>query len=264
MLRFGCHNFLNAKLLTFALTNGILKHSFELISDTPANLSDMLKERRLDIAVIPSIEYARPGLKLIRGFSISSLGAVNTVLLFSKREIHDIETVAVDNSSRTSVAMLKIILKERFKVSPDFIPVKPVIREMMAQADAGLIIGDNAFKINRKRFVTYDLGEEWYLLTGRPFVHAVLAVRDGVDLGDGLNILKKAKETGLSSIDEISSEESKRLKISKEVCIDYLTKRIIYEFGDNEIDGLRYFYKLSKEHGIIDKDVRLQFYEDKT
>jgi len=262
MLRFGCHNFLNAKPLTFALTNGILKHNFELISDTPANLSDMLKEGRLDIAVIPSIEYARiPGLKLIRDFSISSLGTVNTVLLFSKNEIHDIETVAVDNSSRTSIAMLKIILKERFKVSPDFIPVKPVISEMMDRADAGLIIGDNALKINRKKFVTYDLGEEWYLLTGRPFVHAVLAVRDEIDLGDGLNILKKAKEIGLSSINEISSEESKRLKISKEVCIDYLTKRIIYEFGDNEIDGLHYFYKLSKEHGIIDKDVRLQFYE---
>ena len=88
MLRFGCHNFLNAKPLTFALTNGILKHNFELISDTPANLSDMLKEGRLDIAVIPSIEYARiPGLKLIRDFSISSLGTVNTVLLFSKNEI---------------------------------------------------------------------------------------------------------------------------------------------------------------------------------
>ncbi|MEK7845332.1 MAG: MqnA/MqnD/SBP family protein [Nitrospinota bacterium] len=79
MLRFGCHNFLNAKPLTFALSNGILKHSFEIISDTPANLSDMLKEGRLDMALIPSIEYARnSGLKLIRDFSISSLGTVGS------------------------------------------------------------------------------------------------------------------------------------------------------------------------------------------
>jgi chorismate dehydratase len=263
MLRFGCHKFLNAKPLTYALTKGIIRHRFKLIFDTPANLSEMLKSERLDLAVIPSIEYARiSDLKLIRGFSISSLGTVNTVLLFSKREIHDIETIAVDNSSRTSVAMLKIVLKERFKIGPEFIPAMPVIGRMMEIADAGLIIGDNALKIDRKRFVTYDLGEEWYLLTGRPFVHALLAARDGVDLGDGINILKRAIEIGIGSINDISSTESKRLKISREVCIDYLTKRIRYVLGYDEIEGLKYFYKLSRDHGIIDSDVRLQFYDE--
>jgi chorismate dehydratase len=262
MIRFGCHKFLNAKPLVYALTKEIIKHDFELVLDTPANLSDMLRDGKLEAAVIPSIEYARiPGLRLIGDFSISSLGMVNTVLLFSKREIHDIETAAVDNSSRTSVAMLRIILKERFGVNPEFIPVRPVVGDMMDAADAGLIIGDDAFKINRKRFVTYDLGEEWYLLTGRPFVHALLAVRDGVDLGDGLDTLKRAKETGLASINEIALTESKRLKISREVCIDYLTKRIGYSLGDDEIEGLKYFYKLAEKHNIIDKYVSLRFYE---
>jgi len=247
--------------LTYALTGGILKHDFEIILDTPANLSDMLGDGKLETAVIPSIEYARiPGLKLIGDFSISSLGMVNTVLLFGKREIHDIETVAVDNNSRTSVAMLRIILNERFGVNPEFIPAMPVVADMMEIADAGLIIGDDAFKINRKRFVTYDLGEEWYLLTGRPFVHALLAVRGDVDLGGGLDALKRAKEIGLASINEIVLTESKRLKISRELCIDYLTKRIGYNLGDDEIEGLKYFYSLAKEHGIIDKTVSLRFY----
>lgn len=262
MFRFGCHTFLNAKPLIYALTNAIVRHNFELVFDTPAGLSEMLKERRLDMALIPSIEYARnSGLKLIRDFSISSLGTVNTVLLFSRKEVHDIETIAVDNGSRTSVAMLKIILSERFRVNPEFIPAKPVISQMMDMADAGLIIGDNALKVNRNRFVTYDLGEEWYLLTGRPFVHALLAVREGVDLGGELETLKRAKEIGLSSINEISFAESKKLKVSREVCIDYLTKRIRYNFGDDEIEGLRHFYKLAVEHGIINNEVKLEFYD---
>ena len=261
-IRFGYHDFLNSKPLIYPLLTGRVNHSFELISDTPARLADMLKHGEIDMGIIPSIEYARGNgsYLLIPHISISSEGYVYTVLLVGMKKFEDIKIVAVDSGSRTSVVLLRIIFRDRLGREPEMISMEPDLKKMLDRADAGLIIGDNAFKVDRSRFNIYDLGKEWYNLTATPFVHAVLAVRQGVGLRNEPELLWRAKEIGLSMIDEIAAEEGERLGITPDICRDYLRNNISYDLGSKELDSLRHFYSMSKGYSIIEDDVKIRFF----
>lgn len=285
-LRFGCHDFLNSKPLTYALTEGLVKSDFELLFDHPAALARRLHEGDLDFSMIPSIEYAKgENYKIVRDFAIVSVGRVDSVLLFGKTEMKKMKTVAVDSRSLTSVAMLQILFQENFGYCPVFIPCEPNLRKMMNQADGGLIIGDPALQVTSKDYRIharnylqlsqltrhfppfsknvreYDLGLEWYRLTEMPFVHAVTAVRPGVDIRPVLPQLRKAKILGQSRIPEIADREWESLVLMKERCVEYLTKRIRYEISDADVGGLAHFFGMARKHGIVSKPVELRFYE---
>ncbi|MBI5183620.1 MAG: menaquinone biosynthesis protein [Nitrospinae bacterium] len=260
-IRFGYHGFLNSRPLIAPLLTGRIDHNLELICDTPARLADMLKEGEIDMGIIPSIEYARGNgsYLLIPNISISSEGDVDTVLLVGMKRFEDIDVVAVDSGSRTSVVLLRIIFRDRLGREPEMISMEPDLEKMMDRADAALIIGDNAFKVDRSRFNIYDLSTEWYDLTARPFVHAVLAVRHGVGLRNEPELLWKAKEIGSSMIDEIAVEGGERLGITPDICRDYLRNKIIYDLGKKELDSLRFFYSISKGYSLIEEDVEIRF-----
>ncbi len=260
-IRFGYHDFLNSRPLIYPLLTGRVSHSFELISDTPARLADMLKHGEIDMGIIPSIEYARSNgsYLLIPHISISSEGRVDSVLLAGMKKFEDIKVVAVDSGSRTSVVLLRIIFMDRLGREPEMISMEPDLEKMMDRADAALIIGDNAFKIDRSRFNTYDLGEEWYKLTATPFVHAVLSVRQGVGLTNEPELLWRAKEIGFSMIDEIAAEGAERLGVTPDICRDYLRNKITYDFGSKELDSLRRFYSMAKGYSLIEDDVEIRF-----
>lgn len=260
-IRFGCHNFLNSKPILLPLLNEKLKE-LEIIQNTPACLAQMLSQGKLDLSFVPSIEYARnPDYRLIDNISISSLGTVDTVLLFSKTKMEEVKTVVADNRSLSSVVLLKIIFMEKYGRLPDFVFSEPDYKKMLSSNDAALIIGDNSFLAEKnKETRRYDLSREWFLLTKKTFVHAVLCVRSKTQIDQHIiNTILSSRDKGLSSLERISEESAQKLGITKEKCIDYMQNKIIYNFGPAEKEGLKEFYSLAHKHSFIDTQPELKF-----
>jgi chorismate dehydratase len=260
--RVGFHDFYNSKPLLHALRRGLVETPFDLVIDTPSRLADRFSEGDLDIALIPSIEYARVTDAVISPvLCISSLGKVDTVLLFSELAIEDIESVAVDPKSRASAAMLKILFKEQFGKELITFVGEEEPEMMLRSADAGLVIGDLAFGVDREKYVVNDLGELWYNSTGRPFVHAVLCLKEGQRFDSALASLKEAREIGEKNLALIAKQETDSEE-EAEVMLGYLTSRIFYDLGVEEIKGLEYFLASAKKLGLCDRS-DLKFYQER-
>ena len=184
LLRFGIHNFLNASPILLPLKEQGANMGFQVITDTPSALADRLKTSDLDLAMIPSVEYFKSAdsYQLVPDVCIASRGEVGTVLFLTKKPINEIHSIAADNRSRTSVALLKILFSFRSDLS--IRPFPPDLESMLVDHSAALIIGDAAFKLSNldSSITIYDLSEEWYLQTGKTFVHAVVAVRKNICL----------------------------------------------------------------------------------
>jgi len=261
-LRFGCHDFLNASPFTFALTEGTIEANFDIDFAPPAKLADSLKDGRLDMAFIPAVEFAAiPGLEIVPGFSIAAMGEVGTVLLVSNGSLWEVNKVAADSRSRTSVALLKILFREFFRKGAGVINSRSLdLEEMMQSADAALVIGDESFSIDREKYRVTDLAEAWFAFTGKPVVFALLCVREGVDAGEAVRTLEKSKRASLENPDGFCAEIAPRFGVSAEVCRDYLTKKIRYDLNSDDLDGLKLFFRLAAKNGIIEQEPEIRFY----
>lgn len=257
----GLHDFLNSRPLLHPLRHGLIETPFDLVIDTPANLATLFHAGELDIALIPSIEYARSSQAVIvPDICIASLGRVETVILFSTIAIEEVQTVVADPKSRTSTAMLTILLKELY--GRDITPVAGHCDDpddMLRDADAGLVIGDAAFGIDREKYLVHDLGELWFEFAGRPFVHALLCARKGERHDQAVAALKEAKEIGLDHRDLVAREE-KRNNPGYDVLYDYLAHRILYDLHAEEKEGLAHFLSLAKKAGLCQRD-DLHYYD---
>lgn len=247
----GFHDFINSKPLLHAFRHGLVDTPFKLVTDTPSGLSDRFHKGELDIALLPSIEYARAeDAVIIPVACISSLGRVDTVLLFSENAIEDVDSVSVDPKSRTSVAMLRVIFKEKFGKNINVTVARGYTPDdMLRNADAGLVIGDQAFGVDRDKYVVHDLGELWYKFSGRPFVHAVFCAKRGKRWDAAIAAIAEAKTIGLANRRLIAKQESGS-HIEEETIYEYLTKRIRYDLGDPEKEGLEYFLARSGKMGL--------------
>jgi chorismate dehydratase len=261
-LRFGCHDFLNASPFTFAITEGSIEADFDIDFAPPAKLADSLRDGRLDMAFIPAVEFAAiPGLEIVPGFSIAAMGEVGTVLLVSNGSLWEVNKVAADNRSRTSVALLKILFREFFRKGAGIINSRSLdLEEMMQSADAALVIGDESFGIDREKYRVTDLAEAWFAFTGKPVVFALLCVREGVDAGEAVRTLEKSKRASLENPDGFCSEVAPRFGVSAEICRDYLTKKIRYDLNSDDLDGLKLFFRLAAKNGIIEQKPEIRFY----
>ena len=259
-IKFGCHNFLNSKPILVPLAEKKITN-LEIIENSPANLAQLLRHGKLDISFVPSIEYAKnPDYLLVNNISISSLESVDTVLLISKTKMGNIKTVAADNRSLSSIILLKVLFNEKYNHLPSFRFTEPEPEKMLSSNDAALIIGDKSFFADKANKFTYDLSKEWYQLTGKPFVHAVLCVRKRAQVDqDIIKLILTSRDSGLSSIEEISKEAEQTTGIRKETCADYLRNKIRYTFGKEEQEGLKEFLSLAKKHGFIDSEPELKF-----
>lgn len=250
---------MNSKPLLAPLLKGEIPYSFRLVLDSPAKIAEQLRAGEIQLGVIPAIEYARgEGYLLVPEVAIASRGAVKTVAIFSRKPLSEIRSIAVDQRSRTSVAMLQILFRERYGREPALLPRRPALEEMLSQADGALIIGD--LTEGGEEVEVYDLGKEWYRLTGKPFVHAVLAVDPRWELKEEVEILKESQRRGLARLPAIAEEEARGRRLDYEVCLDYLQHRIRYQLGTEEIEGLRYFYQLAWKHGLISQEASLHFF----
>ncbi len=254
---------MNSRPLLHPFLRGLVEAPFEMVIDTPSALAERFGAGDLDIALIPSIEYGRiPDALIAPVVCIASLGKVETVLLFSEMGLEDIRSVAVDPKSKTSVAMLQILFRKTLGIDPQMTHGGEDPEDMLDSADAGLVIGDRAFTVDRKKYVVHDLGELWYKYSGRPFVHAVLCVREGKRWDAALEAIAEAKLVGLRHRRLIAKRETNSPNEADKL-YDYLTSRIFYDLGEYEIEGLQHFLQIAKSMGLAGRD-DLKFYRQST
>jgi chorismate dehydratase len=259
-VRIGAVNYLNTKPLICDLEE--LAPEAELILDLPSRLADRLAAGSLDVALIPVIEYFRAGsYSVVPDISIASRGPVLSVTLFSKVPRADIRRVALDIGSRTSAALTQILLRNRYGVEPQVVPLAIDRAAEDVDADAVLLIGDRAMRACLPGFAfAFDLGQEWADWTGLPFVYAVWAVRPGVDLGGVADALAEAKRRGLARVGPIAHDEAPKLGLDAGFCRRYLANIIHFDLGPREQAGLHHYYMLACEAGLARRGVNLEYY----
>ncbi len=245
--------YLNTVPLVWGMLKGEQKGKYDLDFTVPAVCADALRGGRADIGIIPSIEYQRiEGLQILPGLSIASKGEVKSVLLFSKVPVNQIRTIAADNSSRTSAALLKVLMRKFYELPVDFVPAAPNLEEMLASADAALVIGDPALAYRGQTAQVYDLAAEWKKFTGLPFVFAVWAGRERAQIGRFRKDFEASRDYGLSHVDEIAREYAAKMNMSPEEVKVYLTRNIDYSLDEENLQGLQLFYHLAAESNILD------------
>lgn len=177
-LRISAISYLNTAPLMWDFEHGRAGADFDISYTIPSQCAANLQAGSADIGIIPAAAYASiSDLVILPGVAIASRRAVRSILLVSKVPRDAIRTVALDTSSMTSVALTKVLFEKWWGGGRTFSPMAPDVEHMLQQHDAGLVIGDPALQIDRSRYITYDLAEEWIRATGKPFVFAFWAVR---------------------------------------------------------------------------------------
>lgn len=260
-LRVGAVNYLNTKPLIEGLTT--FAPQIELSLELPSKLADLLAEGELDVALIPVIELFRnERYQIIPNISIASHGPVMSVTIFSRVPWNDIRTLALDEGSRTSATLSKILLNEREAAPMLQCEQLPIDQPAEAvQTDAVLLIGDRAMHACMPGFqFSYDLGREWYNRTSLPMVFAVWAVREGVDLGNAEQAFLQAKQLGLRQSGIIAAREAPKLGIDAGYCRRYFDTIIQYHLGPREAAGLNRYYHMAEAWGLASEGVTLDYY----
>jgi len=259
-VRIGAVNYLNTKPLIYDLET--LAPDAELILEVPSRLADLLAAGRLDVALIPLIEYFRAGsYTVVPDIAIASRGPVLSVTLFSRVHWPQIRRVALDAGSRTSAALTQVLLRGRYGVRPEVVPLPLESRAEDVDADAVLLIGDRAMRACLPGFPhAFDLGQEWFDWTGLPFVYAVWAVRPGADLGGVEEALAEAKRRGLERVGLIAHREAPRRGLDAGLCRRYLATILHFDLGPRELAGLHHYYLLACELGLARRGVHLEYY----
>jgi chorismate dehydratase len=259
-IRIGAVNYLNTKPLICDLEE--LAPEAVLRLELPSRLADDLREGNLDVALIPVIEYFRAGTySIVPNIAIASRGPVLSVTLFSRVPWVQIRSVALDEGSRTSAALTQVLLRIRHGISPVLGPLTLDQAAEETEADAVMLIGDRAMRACLPGFPhAFDLGQEWFDWTGLPFVYAVWAVREGVDLGAVAGALLEAKRHGCARTGPIAQREAPELGLDAGFCRRYLANILDFDLGPREQAGLRHFYQLACELELAPHGVNLEFY----
>jgi len=230
------------------MLHGPQRGLFDLDFQIPAACADEVASGAADIGIIPSFELTRQNLEVIPGAGIACHGPVRSILLISARPAGEIRRLAVDSSSRTSVQLARVLLARRFGVEPEFTPHPPDLDAMLRIADAALIIGDPALRIDPARlpYHVYDLGQEWMEMTGLPFVFAVWAGRSSVITPDVVEAFQQSCRYGRERIEEIVVAESGRRELAPDLVREYLTRHIVHELGPRDREGMERFLSYAR------------------
>lgn len=257
-LRLGAVSYLNAQPLIHGLEQ---EPGLRLQQDVPSRVAERLHAGELDLGMIPSIEYAFGEYAIVPGIAVGSRGPVRSVLLYHSRPLEDVRRVALDTSSRTSVALLKILFSERLGRDPEYVPMPPGLEDMLATADAALLIGDPALD-QRTDVPRLDVGEEWTRLTGLPFVYAFWAGPRGVVTPRGVERLQAALLAGCDALPEIALRHAAGDAERAAVYADYLRTNVVYRLEGDEIAGLREFYRRAHALDLTPSPTELSFHAD--
>jgi chorismate dehydratase len=250
---------MNAKPLTW----GLPIQGIECVYEAPSRLASMLESGEIAAGMVSTVAcFMNPSLQIVPGISISCEGPAESVKFFYKDDLSQVRRVALDTSSLTSIVLARIILREGYNLSPEFVPMLPDLTSMMDACDAAVTIGDTTMCAPAGRWGELDLGEEWHVLTGLPFVFAVWAVNPELTESGLVDALDKSKELGLKSLREISVSESERLGLPVDVCYRYLSETMNYDLTDRHMTALRLFCERARGYGFVSSPCEVRMFAD--
>ena len=260
--RIAASSYLNTAPLIWSFIHGAQHAAVDLFTDTaPARCGEMLARGEVDAALVPVIEYQRlADIAIVPDVCVGSRLAVRSVVLATKRNnLKKVKRVALDDSSRTSVALVKIIFREFLGFEPEWQSSPPNLAAMLEHNDAALIIGDPAMKILRDQFQVFDLATLWHDYTGFGFVFAMwMARQSAADRVRAIDFAA-ARDEGLANLDEIASSQQGQTGLSLADVKNYLTKNIAFQMDDDMKKGLDLFFDLARKHRLTDKAKQLSF-----
>jgi chorismate dehydratase len=233
----------------------------DVIFDLPSRLADRLAADELDVALIPSVEFFQnPRYRIVSDACIACRGPVLSVKLFSRVPATAIRSLALDEGSRTSAALVQILLKEKHVVVPRLEPLPIGATLADTHADAVLLIGDRAIHSPTGQFAeVWDLGDEWRRWAGLPFVFAMWVAREDCELAAVETALCRARDDGLANLETIASREAAAKGLTVPQCLSYLRDNLHFYMGPEEQAGLAKFYTLAVEMGLAPEGVNLGF-----
>lgn len=277
-LRISIVQYLNTAPLVRSFMHGNLRGKYQLSFTVPSQCAEALRTSAADIAIIPAIEYPRiPNLVVLPGLSIASKRAVRSLLLVSTKPVREVTRIALDRSSRSTQALVRILCKKWWGIAPEFLEAEPDLPAMLQKSDAALLIGDPALRLalnveeraegNRAGMLRcagksvgfpgiptlylYDMVEEWRALSGLPAVLAIWAARPEVATPEVVRDFQESLAQGLLQLDAISVEASKELGLPAADLRRYLSENIDYGLDDENLQGLRLYFSFAAELGLI-------------
>lgn len=252
-IRIGSVPYLNARPLVRWFTDTIAGRGsgVRVEEAVPSVLADMLEAGELAAALVSSIElFRRPDLCYAAGTGVAAEGPVLSVRMLSRKPIPMVQSVALDTSSLTSVALLKILLAEQYGLCPRYVPSPPDLSCMLASADAALLIGDIGYREYEPSLHVLDLGAAWKELTGLPFVYAVWIGTES-SLASVADLLTSARLWGTGHLEQIAKSEFDQRGETLERTRHYLADIMRYEIGSREEEALRLFGEKAAAHGLV-------------
>jgi chorismate dehydratase len=271
-LRISVVEYLNTAPLVWGFKHGPLAGKYSLSYTVPSKCAEDLRARRADVAIIPAIEYQRiRDLVIVPGMAIASKGSVRSILVVSRMPIEQVRRIALDISSRSSVALVHLLCAGHWHIRPEFIGAKPVVSTMLKEADAALVIGDPALRLavrheageapvpGVERIFLYDVAEHWRQWTGRPCVLAIWAGRRDVITPEIVADFQASRQFGVERIDEIAANASVQLGLPAASLAAYLRDNIDFSLDAENLAGLELFFEKAAYTGLVPQNRPLEF-----
>jgi chorismate dehydratase len=263
-IRIGAVTYLNTKPLVYGLSDQFPEA--DLLFDLPSRLADRLKSGELDVALIPSIETLQSDeYTIVSDACIACHGPVWSVRLMSRIPFDQIRTLSLDEGSRTSVALSKILFDLRFGRLPQTVPLPINQPPEQVTTDAVLIIGDRAMQGASAEFpYDWDLGEQWLHTTGLPFVFAMWTARKDFRCDPLGYQLSQARDRGVAHVQTIAEQHAADYGLSVEQCVRYLREHLQFELAQPQCEALTLFHQQAVRLGLAPPHVEISFYDCKT
>jgi len=288
-LRISIVEFLNTAPLVWGFTDGPLAGKYDLSFAVPSQCAEDLRAGRADVGIIPSIEYQRmDDVVALPGMAIASKNEVRSLLVVSKVPIEMAKSFALDTNSRSTVGLARILSRRHWNIDPEFIDMPPDANEMLARADAALVIGDPALRLRLaidflqgktpsggsccccdgedgqpikgvETLFVYDMAQQWREMTGLPAVLAIWVARRGVLTPEMIADFQASRDYGLSHIGDIAEGAALKLELPPRELERYLIENIDFSLDEENLAGLKRYYEECARAALIPRARELEF-----
>lgn len=279
-VRISIVQYLNTAPLVYGFTNGPLRGKYDLSFTVPSQCAEALRTGAVDVAILPAIECQRiDNLVVLPDMAIASKNEARSLLVIAKKPIEQVGRLALDRSSRSTQALVKILCARQWRIAPEFVEMEPHLAMMLGETDAALLIGDPALRLSietengakrqsdgsftcrpespglrlagDKELHVYDVVQQWRRMTGLPAVLAIWAARREAATPELIADFLASRDYGVARITEISIAAERDLRLPRARLENYLRGNIDFSLDEDNRRGLELYFKCSAELGLI-------------